>query len=163
MHSDISQFLYKAEDAYLENQDVALYRYNVATMSHCLKGYKTMRDQEIHVFQLIADELEDTYPSETRETLEEAIKQWVLLSRYCAMAMLLNNSDYLEQRLNNWFKDLIQFRTVAEIDQTIYEFLLENLEDVMTEQQYDLLMPYLTQVKQSLLDAPALPELAQVN
>ncbi len=163
MHTDISHILYKAEDAYLGNQDMALYRYNVASIAQCIEAYETMRDREIHVFQMIADELNESFPTATRVELETVIKQWVLLLRYCAMAMLLNNPDYLTLRLSNWFKDLLQFRTLADIDQTLYELLLENLEDVMAEKHYSLLKPHLDQVKASLLDTSVMPDLATMT
>ncbi len=163
MHTDIAQLLYKAEDTYLENQDVALYRYNVASMAESLEAYEMLRDREVHVFQLMADELEETFPTASRAELEDAIKQWVLILRYCAMAMLLNNPEYLTLRLSNWFKDILQFRTLAEMDNTLYQLLLENLEDIMTEKHYDRIKPFLSQVKTSLLEQLSVPNLAAAN
>lgn len=151
MHSDIEKILYKAEDVYLDNQDMAAYRYNVAAMADSLETYRLLRDREVEVFQVIADELEEEFPNVTQAELETAIKQWILILRSCAMAMILNNPDYLTLRLDNWFKDILRFQTLADIDKSLYQFLGENLREILSQKQYDRIKPFLLQVRTSLI------------
>ena len=152
MQSDIKIILHQAEENYLENKDIKLFQTHVANLAKRLEVYKILRDREIEIFQPIADELLKVYPEENPQLIEKALKHWLSIMRYCAMAMLLNNPGYLQRGVLEWVTDMVQAHQMQSIENAIYELLSSDLQRLLSPDQFALMEPFLEQTQAILGD-----------
>ena len=151
MQSDIKDILYKAEEHYLQKPEIKDFQNSVASLAQRLETYECLRDQEITIFQPIAEQVERAYPEENPKLLEKALKHWLSVMRYSAMAMLLNNPEYLERQILEWLTEMVQAHQMQSVESTIYDSLLSRLEKVLSKQQLALMQPFLEQAQTTLL------------
>ena len=150
MNPKIDRFLYLGEEQYLQSSELAEYQAYLATLEKKVKVYEIVRDQEVYLFEILATELQEKYPEERSHVICEAISQWSLILKYCCTAMLLDNPEYLESRVDNWLKDLIQLRAIPQMDSILYDTLVEVLPEVLTDEETSFLKPYLEQIQQAI-------------
>lgn len=151
MHPEIETLLYKAEEQYLKPLEIKLFKHHATSLSQRLETYEMLRDQEIAIFQPVADRLLKSFPQEKQETLEIALKHWLSVLRYCAMAMLLNNQEFLQRRLLEWLTDIVQAHQTQAIEMSLYQLLHASLKELLSEQQLALVQPFLEQAEATLL------------
>lgn len=154
MNPKLEKLLYLAEEQYLQSDQIETYNRFLAQLAEKVTVYETLRDQEIFVFKILADELQEEYPDETSPVLGEALSQWSLVLKYCSMAMLVDNRNYLTARIDNWLKEQIQMRAMPEMDKLLYDTLIEVLPEILLDQQVALIQPYLQHVN-SLIELDA--------
>lgn len=156
MHSDIQTLLYQAEEHYLKGQEIKVFRIYADSLARRLETYECLRDQDLKIFQPIAEEIVKIYADENPQLLEQALKHWLAIMRYCAMAMLLNNPEYLERRILEWLTEIVQAHQMQSVEQTIYDLLFSRLQQLLSQEQLTLLQPFLEQAQTSLLGEPIL-------
>ncbi len=152
MQKDFETLFYEAEDHYLPSSDLASLKDSANTLKKRLEIYQSLRDQEIPIFQFIADNLVATFPNEDNQRLEKGLKHWMSVMRYSAMAMLLNNPDYFRHRILEWLTDIVQAQDMVTIENHIFENLKQGLEEMLSPEQMQLLNPFLEQAKITLLE-----------
>lgn len=159
MHPEIKHFLYEAEDHYLQTEEIASFKHHVSSLAERLETYELLRDNEIAIFQPIADQMLAAFPQHKQETLERALKNWIAVLRYSAMAMLLNNPEFLQYRLLEWLTEIAQVHQMQAIDTTLYQLLQTRLSELLSSEQTALLQPFLTQTEQSIFGAANLAQM----
>ncbi|HAC65486.1 MAG TPA: phycobilisome protein [Cyanothece sp. UBA12306] len=152
MQIDFDNVFYQAEDHYLQASEINLLKDQITVLGKRLETYKWLRDQEIAIFQPIADQLLMDFPEQNPQVIELAIKHWLGVMRYGAMAMLLNNPEYFRHRVLEWLTDMIDAHEMVSIEQRLYELLESNLENELESDKFDLLKPFLTQAQTTLLE-----------
>jgi hypothetical protein len=152
MHSDIQALWYQAEDHYLQPQEIKAFKHHTNSLAQRLKTYKCLRDQEIEIFQAVANQLLVTFPDEEEELLKRALKHWLLVMRHCAMAMLLNNPEFFQRRLLEWLAPQIEAHQLKEIETKLYELLQKGLQQSLSEEQFALMQPFLSLAQTTLLE-----------
>lgn len=151
MHAELKALLYTAEDHYLSEDEMGGFNKQIKTLETRLETYEVLRDREIELFQPIADQLVREFASEDEKVLERSLKQWIGVLRYCGMAMLLNNPNYLQHRLLEWLTPVLTTRHTQAIEQSLYQLLKVQLQNSLSPGQMKLLQPYLEQIKTTLL------------
>jgi hypothetical protein len=81
--------------------------------------------------------------------------------RYCAMAMLLNNPEFLQHRLLEWLSPQIEAYQLEEIESKLYEFLEISLQRLLSQKQLALLQPFLSQAQTTLSRSPITTEVGE--
>lgn len=152
MHPKIEALMEEAESRYLKPEEMEAFKQYAISIAQSLKVYESLRDKEVEIFQPVADRLVKGFPQTEQETLERVLKHWLLVSRYCAMAMLLNDREYLQRRLLDWLKGLVQTHQTAEIEATLYQLLQARLKELLSPQALALLQPFLEQARATLLE-----------
>ncbi len=155
MHTELKALLYKAEDHYLSKSEIDTFLIEVQSLEARLQTYEFLRDREIEIFQPVADQLIQRFPGEDEAVLERSLKQWLGVMRYSAIAMLLNDSTFLQHRLLEWLTPIITARQTQPIEQELARILTNQLEKDLSEAQMILLQPFLTQSKATLLKKEA--------
>lgn len=158
MHPNIHTLLYKAEARYLNRGEIDAYKSYTSSLAQRLETYELLRDGEINIFQPIADKLERTYP-EQQQMLEKSLKNWLAALRYCAMAMLLDNREFLQRRVLEWLTDTVQAHQTRAIDTSLYQLLQAQMPQILSKEQLALLQPFLDQAAATML---ATADLAQL-
>jgi hypothetical protein len=159
MHPEIKTLLYEAEDHYLTSEEIETFKHCASSLAQRLETYELLRDQEVAIFQPVADQLLEAFPEDKQETLERALKHWLSVLRYCTMAMLLNNQEFLQRRLLEWLTDLVRVHQTQAIEMTVYQLLQNRLKEILSEQQLALVQPFLAQAEDNLLRTDDLAEL----
>lgn len=149
MNETIQSLLYDADERYLKAGDIVAFKNYTSSLSQRLETYELLRDKEIVIFQPIANQLLTSFPDQQKD-LERSLKNWLAVLRYCAMAMLLNNPEFLERRLLEWLTDIVRVHQIQAIDTALYKALQKQLPQLLAD-KYSLLQPFLTQAAASLL------------
>lgn len=155
MYSDAEMILHSAEDHYLQASEIETFKTEMVAFKQRLETYEYLREQEIALFQPVADQLLEAFPNEDPKRLERVLKDWIAVMRYCAMAMLLNNPEFLSYRLLEWLTDIVQAHEMEAIAAYLYESLQANLQTLLSVQQLTAINPFLEQAQTTLLKSPA--------
>ena len=150
MQPQIKTLLYEAEEHYLKPEEIEVFKHCTSSLRERLETYELLRDQEIAVFQPIADQLVSAFPQEKQQTLERSLKHWLSILRYCSMGMLVNDPEFLQRRLLEWLTDLVQAHQTLAIEMALYKLLQTQLQETLSPQQWALVQPFLNQVKDAL-------------
>lgn len=159
MHPEIKTLLYKAEEHYLKPEEIESFKNYASSLAQRLEVYELLRDQEVDIFQPVADQLLNAFPQEKQESLEIALKHWLSVLRYCAMATLVNNQEFLQRGLLEWLTDIVRVNQTQAIEKTLYELLLARLSQLLSSQQLALVQPFLAQAEATLLGTGDLAKL----
>jgi Phycobilisome protein len=151
MHPEIEALLDQAENRFLKAEELMAFKRQVATLAQRLKIYEFLREKETSIFQPVANKLQEAFPDEKQETLERSLKHWLLVLRYCSMAMLLNDRAFLEQRLLDWLSGIVEAHQTQKIEATICSLLQTRLKELLSEQARAIVQPFLDQAQSILI------------
>ncbi len=154
MHPELLSLLETAEQRYLEPKELELYRRHAASLNRRLQTYEMLREQETQIFQAIADRLVKALPNESQENLERCLRYWLLIVRYSATAMLINDLAYLQNRLQDWVKGLLETYETYQIDVQVYDLLMQELKNYLSPDDVRLLEPVLQKTKDLIISKP---------
>ena len=112
----IQELINQAQDRYLALDELRLIESYVSSLPDRLNLYKLIRDREIDILQSVADQVPTELPNVTLEDLELGIKNLVLVLRYSSMAMLLNDENFLKERLLNWLAGIMSMRDLRRLN-----------------------------------------------
>lgn len=155
MHTELMNLYYKAEANYLSDVDLKVLRHHVESLQQRLRTYEFLRDHELEIFQPVADNLQKNYPTENPRTLEQVLRQAIALLRYAAMAMLLNNPEFLQHRLLEWLTGVVSAHQTQALWTSCHELLSARLKEMLTDAEQDLILPLLDQAQATLVGVPA--------
>ncbi len=157
MHPQIEAIFNEAENRYLTPDELGLISQYVDSLPERLEAYRTLRDRELEVMQRVADQLQAAMPQEDIKNLERSIKNALLLLRYCAMGMLLDDESFVKDRLLGWLQGTLSSYNIQAIDSTLYRLLNQQLSQTLNASQLNLFTPILTMAQNSLLQNTAAP------
>lgn len=151
MHPQIESAFNEAENRYLHPEELGVITQYVESLPKRMHAYRTLRDKEMTIMQQVADQLVKTLPGETTEALERSIKNALLVMRYCAMGMLLNNEAFVKERLHTWMGQSMKAYHSQTIDFALYELLTQSLNQSLTPQQLSFFNPMLAAAQAEFL------------
>lgn len=161
MQSNFEDYLRAAEDHYLQTPEMNGFKQQVDALQDRLALYETLRDQELILFQAIADQLNKETFSNSQSDQEKVFTHWMSVLRYGAMAMLTDQPQTLTIQLS-WLKDVVGDSEFTALHQKISELLHTSLSSVLSESQLALLEPFLTEANCTLVGQSS-PELAMLS
>ncbi|MBD0269676.1 MAG: hypothetical protein ICV77_15455 [Cyanobacteria bacterium Co-bin8] len=115
-----------------------------------MKAYRLLRDQEVALMQPVADSLQQQMPDVPEATLEFSVRSGLLVLRYAAMAMLMDDEVFVEERLRGWLPEMVKAYNTEAVDQKLFEALAQRLSQTLPPQQMSLLKPCLEKAKSLL-------------
>jgi len=151
MMPKIQELISQAQDRYLASDELGLMESYVSSLPDRLSLYKQIRDREINILQAVADQVQTELPSVTDEELETGIKNLILVMRYSSMAMLLNDENFLKQRLLNWLEGIMSMRDMRRLNETLYKLLNQGLRQQLNPAQLALIQPLITAAQVTLI------------
>ena len=150
MITEIDSLIYKAEAEYLAQTDLGIFKSQILYLEERLKVYEQLREIETETFEHVATQLINNFPDEPQANVKLALKHWLTIVRYCGMAILSNDSQYLEQRIMDWLPEQIAAYQIQELEQNLYSYLHKRLKKVLGVEQFSILQPYLEQCQKVL-------------
>lgn len=145
----------EVENRYLQPEELNLLGQYVESLPARLDAYRTLRDREIAVMQQVADQLQTERPDASVADLERSIKNGLLLLRCCAMAMLLNDDTFVQERLLNWLSSTLAAYDTQQIDLALHRLLNQRLSQALNPKQIHLLGPHIKKAQVLLLQSAA--------
>jgi hypothetical protein len=149
MHPEIKTLLYEAEDHYLKPEEIESFKYHASSLAQRLETYELLRDAELAIFQPVADQLLEAFPQQ-QESLKLALKHWLSVLRYSAMAMLMDNPEFLQLRLLESLTERVQVHQMQAIETTLYKLLQTQMKEQLSDQNLALVQPFLAQAEDAL-------------
>jgi Phycobilisome protein len=151
MHPQIESIFDEAENRYLKPEELSFLGQYVDSIPERLETYRLIRDRELEIMQAVADQLQVEMPDEKVEHLERSIKNALLMLRYCAMGMLLNDEGLVRERLIGWLGQTMKIYNTQALDSTLYRLLNQQLSQVLNSKQMVLINSMLTLAQDALL------------
>lgn len=139
-----------ADKPYLDANDLTLLSQYVSSIPERIAVYRTLRDQEVAIMQPIADALAQR-TQEPEAKVERSVRNGLMVLRYVAMAMLLDDNAFVQGRLQGWLPEIVQAHETQALDQQLFQLLDQQLAKVLTPAQINLLKPGLTKARDLLL------------
>jgi hypothetical protein len=100
--------LFDATDKpYLDDNALGVITQYISSVPDRLKIYGLIRDNEVNIMQPIADALQQM-PNQSDVLVERSVRNGLMVMRYMAMAMVLDDTNYLEERLEGWLPDIVK-------------------------------------------------------
>ncbi len=158
MYPELETIIHQAEESYLDDRILDNFSAEIDTLRERLEIYQLMRDNEITLFQEVANNLLGDYSQENPKNLEKSLKYWLLITRYCAIAMLLNNHEFLDRRLLEWLTDIVQADELLAIQNALYNLLMKEITELVTAKQLAYLQPFFDQAKTTLFNNQVLTQ-----
>ncbi|MFM7885340.1 MAG: hypothetical protein ACKPCM_01300, partial [Pseudanabaena sp.] len=78
-------------------------------------------------------------------------KNLVIVLRYSSMAMLLNDENFLKERLLNWLEGIMSMRDLCRLNDTLYKLLNQTLKQQFGSSQLALIQPLITAAQVTLI------------
>jgi Phycobilisome protein len=157
MDTALQSLIYAADDHYLSDADLDRFHKDVHSLAERIEAYETLRDRELAILQPAADYLSEEFPNADPKLLERSVIHWLNILRYSSMAMLLNNAEFLSQRILEWMPDIVQAYQLQDIEKALYRCLQAQLKSSLSPEQLGLIKPYLEEAYTTLLNVkPAL-------
>ena len=145
----IESLFHDAASHYLRPDAIVEVSQYMSSLKERTRLYRTIRDQEITWMQPIADDLEQCFPTEQIDRLENSLRNAMLSMRHCAMAMLMDDPTYLEVHFLTWFQESIKIHGTIDLDSHIHSALRKQISQVLNTSQMSLLTPFLHQIESS--------------
>lgn len=150
MHSSLSSLLYEAEERYLEDEDLNNFKSEVDKLSNSIAIHDAIKQHEIQIFQEVADRAIQEFSQTEESAIEAALGNWITILRYCTMALVLDNRDYLDLRLLEWLQGLVKVRQDGAMQVRIYQLLSEQLSQILSAEQKSAIEPLLERANRSI-------------
>lgn len=146
MQSPLDGIFDQAENCYLKPDELQHIGQYVASIAERMSAYRTLRDRELDLIQQAVDDLLLEMPGLESAAIERTVKNGMLTLRHCAMAMLLNDPNYLEHRLLSWLENSIELYRAQGTDAAFFRLLKQQLSFSLSVQQMALLNPFFSLV-----------------
>jgi len=151
MHPQLESIFNEAETRYLKVEELGPLDHYVTSLPDRLETYRMLRDRETTIMQTVADNLVAMFPNEKTERLERSIKHAMLVLRYSAMGMLLEDETFIQDRLKGWLSETVKAYNTYDIERKLYALLDQQLANSLSSQQVSLLKPMLNLAQATLL------------
>ncbi len=155
MHPELEALLAEAENRYLKSEELKVLTEYVDSLPQRLETYRQLRDKEVEIMQAVVDQVPRYLPNQSVEAMERSVKNAMLMLRYCAMAMLINDENLVKERLVNWLSETLSLEESQELDKTLYKLLNQQLMKSLTPDQIKLIKSPLILAQTQLLNASA--------
>lgn len=147
MNPKLDALFDEPEKRYLNADELSVLSQYVSSIPERMKAYCLLRDQEIALMQPVADTLQQQMPDASEAILERSVRSGLLILRYAAMAMLMDDETFMDERLQGWLPEMAKAYSTQAIDQKLLELMASRLTQALPPQQMSLLKPALAKAQ----------------
>ncbi|MFG6104523.1 hypothetical protein U2F10_19825 [Leptothoe sp. EHU-05/26/07-4] len=147
----LRQIELQPDKSYLTPQELSSLGRYVGSLTDRVRAYRQLREWEVNLMQELVDRLPTELKENTR-ALEQSIKQTILILRYAALGMLVDDVHLGRRRLEGWLPTMVMVYQTQSIDVLLQKSLNQQLPRLLTDSQFALLQPALESAQQLLKD-----------
>ncbi|MFZ9737070.1 MAG: hypothetical protein ACO3EZ_03575 [Prochlorotrichaceae cyanobacterium] len=151
MHPSLESIFNDAETRYLNAKELDVVGDYVHSIPSRLEVYRFLRDEEVNILQPVVDQLQQKFPSSDAKRIERSTKNGILSLRACAMGMLLNDQDYIQERVQ-WIKQTQRNNALEDIDKVLYVLLEAQLRKTLGSSKMSVLQEAFQQIHAALTE-----------
>jgi hypothetical protein len=146
MNNSIEQMFSEAEGRYLEPTEQSALTQYASSLEDRLAVMRAIQEHESAMIENSVKSMFAAYPDakqKHKHVKEKATRDMTLVLRYCAMSMVRDSTDFLENQLLHWFRTIILSFEMQEMVEHSYEQLIEEAKSTLEAEHYELIAPYL--------------------
>ncbi|MDX2271774.1 MAG: phycobilisome protein [Cyanobacteriota bacterium] len=155
MNSTILEIVRQSEGRYLQPDEMRSLQDYVGSLPHRIAVYQHLQAQETALLDKVISKFQPMLPNLTRQhgpkAWDRCRRDLSMVWRYCCMAMLLNDEDYLRDKLLYWMETILKSFKMRDQCQPAYKLMLDTLQFLFSEEQIKLIRPYLLLAKSMLV------------
>ncbi|MDA0267940.1 MAG: hypothetical protein O2890_08350 [Cyanobacteria bacterium] len=155
MNPTLEALFNEPEKRYLQPDELNVLSQYVSSVPERIQVYRQLRDSEVQTLQPVADQLQQRFSQVPEAILKRSIQHGLLVLRYAAMAMLIDDPSFLTKRLQPWLPEMVAAFDTLVVDEALHQLLAQRLSSTLTAQQFALLSPALVVAQQLLERAPS--------
>jgi hypothetical protein len=107
---------------YLDANDLSVLSQYVSSIPERVNVYRTVRDQEVTIMQAVADTLQQQ-TNQPEALVVRSVRNGLMVLRYVAMAMLLDDQSFIEERLRGWLPEIVKAYETQALDRQLFQLL----------------------------------------
>ena len=142
MNRTVRQLLNTAEQRYLETAEQQQLWQQFHGLTNRLTVYEHIRTQEAQIFRPVTRQVAHA----DEGAVLAALRDWVGALRGAALAMVLDDPEFFDQRVGQWLRS----RPGSPLHGTLGSLLQAQLKTVLGAQEWPLLAPYWEQAQRCL-------------
>ncbi|MEM9116754.1 MAG: hypothetical protein AAF827_09315 [Cyanobacteria bacterium P01_D01_bin.6] len=160
MNPKLAALFEEPEKAYLKADELNTLSQFVSSLPERINFYQRLRNEEVTLMQTVANSLQQQFPQVPEEKLKRSLQSGILMVRYAAMAMLIDDANLVTNRLATWLPEIAEAYQTKSIDAALYQLIKTQFAGRFSPAQMALLSPGLNAAERLVASdqAPAEPE-----
>ena len=147
----LEQLILNAEGRYFKPEEIQQIQEFLAAWPQRTQAYRLIRDQEEMLVQETLTLLKGEVITLNGRTVELCEQDLRLVLRHCSLAMLLEDSELVKERLIEWLEEQARLYDLSSTYEKALRLLQNTLKKHLPGNVVDGLRPYLTQVQVALI------------
>lgn len=135
----------ETDGRYATSEELEFLKLYFASFNLRLKTYQKIHQYETEIIQTIQNKIQLNYPKTFIRGSTNVTQKWrldtVRVLRYSAMALLINDPNYLKERLLIWFSTVLQALQVQDLTKLTYQTMTEVIVNYLTQEEQALFLP----------------------
>jgi len=145
MLTQLQRLSIEVDGRYATPEELDFLKSYLETFKYRVSAYQKIKKNESVIIDQIQDKLQQVNPAIFIQGSVDFTSKWRLdtirVLRYSAMALLIDDPDYLRERLLIWFATILQAFKVQDLTQLTYQLMSDVIESYLTPQENDLFLP----------------------
>ncbi|MCJ2541709.1 phycobilisome protein [Thermostichus vulcanus] len=155
MNLMFADLLQNAEGRYLHPNELKSLHDYVEGIPKRVRIYQVLQSKESELLDRVIEKFQPMLPNLTRRhgvlAWERCRRDLSMVWRYCCMAMLLNDEDYLRDKLLYWLETILKSFKMRDECKPAYKLMLDSLPYVFGSEESEMIRPYLILAKTMLV------------
>jgi len=153
MNPTIEEMMDDARGRYLEPAEQSTLTDFAETLEERLAAMRAVEEHEQQMVDEAVETMFQEHPdaaSRHEFVKEKAKRDMILVLRYCALAMIRDDKEALDQQLLHWFATIVDAFEMRDLLETSYRALLESAADRLDAEHFQWIKPYIERVIERL-------------
>ncbi len=155
MNSLVMDLIQSTEGRYLRPDELQRLREYVEGIPKRVRIYQVLQSKEDEMVERVMEKFQAMAPNLSRRhgilAWERCRRDLKMVWRYCCMALLLNDEDYLRDKLLYWLETILKAFKMRDECQLAYKLMLDLLSAVFSPEESEMMRPYLLLAKTMLV------------
>lgn len=156
MNSKVAELMHQSEGRYLRPDELKTLHAYVEGIPRRVRLYQVLQAKEQELLDRVMEKFQPMMPNLTRQhgrlAWERCRRDLSMVWRYCCMAMLLNDEDYLRDKLLYWLETILKSFKMRDQCQPAYKLMLDSLTYSFGAEESEMIRPYLLLAKSMLVN-----------
>ncbi len=155
MNLMFTELMQQTEGRYLRADELKTLHTYVEGIPRRVRIYQVLQAKESELLDRVMEKFQPMLPNLTRQhghlAWDRCRRDLSMVWRYCCMAMLLNDEDYLRDKLLYWLETILKSFKMRDQCQPAYKLMLDSLPYVLGAEESEMIRPYLLLAKSMLV------------
>ena len=156
MNSRVAELMHQSEGRYLRPDELKTLHAYVEGIPRRVRLYQVLQAKEQELLDRVMEKFQPMMPNLTRQhghlAWERCRRDLSMVWRYCCMAMLLNDEDYLRDKLLYWLETILKSFKMRDHCQPAYKLMIDSLTHIFGAEESEMIRPYLLLAKSMLVN-----------